>query len=189
MEMMVTSALIEMYGKCGRMRDAQQVFDTRRSRRGLMEWTSLISGYARNGESGAVFEVFEKMKCEEGGLLWLDEVTFLGVLSACCHGGLVEDGRRYFDSMASYGITPSIEHYNCMIDLLGRAGRLEEMVLMLESMPFQPDAVAWSTLLDACRRWGHVDLGGHAFASMSEKSASGSFVLMSNLYVENADAR
>ena len=176
-----TSALIEMYAKCGSMLEAQQVFDIRQAR-SLIEWTSLISGYARNGENDIVFELFEKMREEEG--LWPDEVTFLSLLSACCHVGLVNHGQRYFDAMKKYGITPSIKHYNCMIDLFGRAGRLEEAVLALKNMPFQPDLVSWSTLIDACRRWGNLDLGREAFENMSRlnEKGAGSFILMSNLY-------
>ena len=180
MEVTETSALIEMYAKCGSMLEAQQVFDIRQPR-SLIEWTSLISGYARNGENDIVFELFEKMREES---LWPDEVTFLSLLSACCHVGLVNHGQRYFDAMKKYGLTPSIKHYNCMIDLFGRAGRLEEAVLALKNMPFQPDLVSWSTLIDACRRWGNLDLGREAFENMSRlnEKGAGSFVLMSNLY-------
>eukprot|EP01018_Ginkgo_biloba_P001986 Gb_13633 [translate_table: standard] len=151
----VGSALVDMYAKCGCIDDARQVFD-KICKRDLVFWTTMITGYAQNGCGKDVLEFFEQM-LKLG--MKPDHVTFTGVLSACSHAGLVDEGRQYFDSMVrDHCIKPTPDHYGCLIDLLGRAGCLDEAEFFIKNMPIEPDAIVWGALLSACRihagRWG-----------------------------------
>lgn len=164
-DLFVASSLIDMYSKCGSMVDAQQVFDELPSK-DLVAWSALIAGYARQGESSVVFNLFEKMK-QEG--IQPEAATFLSVLSVCCHVGLLDKGHTYFEAMSKdYNITPTIEHYTCMIDLLGRAGQLYKAMAIVKTMPYQPDTVVWQTVLAACKKWKNVEVGRQAFACALE---------------------
>ncbi|MED6201898.1 putative pentatricopeptide repeat-containing protein [Stylosanthes scabra] len=145
-EVMVHSALISMYSKCGSLKEASKVFDETKTN-DIISWTAMINGYAEHGCSQEAIRLFEKIPSIG---LKPDYVTFIGVLTACSHAGLVDQGFRYFKLMIDeYRISPSKEHYGCMIDLLCRAGRLSEAVLLIQSMPFHSDDVVWSTLLRA----------------------------------------
>lgn len=114
-----------------------------------------------------------------------DEITFIGVLSACCHGGLVDQGREYFYQMSSkYGISPRLKHYSCLVDLLGRAGFLEEAEELIKSMPFEADAVVWGALFFGSRIHGNVHMGERAASKLLELDPhdSGIYVLLANMY-------
>ncbi|WCJ33510.1 Tetratricopeptide repeat (TPR)-like superfamily protein [Euphorbia peplus] len=175
------NSLLDFYAKCGRIREAQRVFDDM-GERNVVSWTSLIVGLAVNGFGKEALEYFEMM--EELGVV-PSEITFVGVLYACSHCGMVDEGFSYFNKMKEdYGISPRIEHYGCMIDLLGRAGKVKEAYGYIKNMPLQPNAIVWRTLLGACTIHGDVTLGQVARAELLklEPNHCGDYVLLSNLY-------
>ncbi|MCD7451535.1 hypothetical protein HAX54_012521 [Datura stramonium] len=176
----VTNALVDMYSKCGSLEEAQRMFSST-LQRDIACWNSMISTYAQHGEAKEALNMFEKM-INDG--LKPNNVTFVGVLSACSHVGLVKEGLHHFYSMSGYGIEPETEHYVCMVSLLGRAGKLVEAMEFIENMPIPPAAIVWRSLLSACREAGHIDLGKYA-ASMAisiDPKDSGSYILLSNIY-------
>lgn len=180
-EISMDSALVDMYAMCGSMDDAQQVFDaiTTRDHR---SWTTLITGYARQGESTRVLQLFEIMRSEG---FHPSEIAFLSVLNACSRTGFVEDGQKYYEVMSKeYGLNPNIKHLSCMVDLLCRAGQINEAILMLEGMYSQTDLVLWKMVLSACKRLGNVDLGRQAFEEVIrlDKRHNAAFILMSSIY-------
>ncbi|XP_059630569.1 pentatricopeptide repeat-containing protein At2g29760, chloroplastic-like [Cornus florida] len=149
------NALIDMFAKCGDVENGRAVFD-RMAKRCIITWTAMVSGLAVNGQCREALALFDRM-CLEG--IKPDDVFFIAVLSACTHGGLVEEGRRVFDQMVSeFGIEPCIEHYGCMVDLLARAGKLEEAIRFIESMHMEPNTIIWATLLGACKIHGNGEL-------------------------------
>ncbi|XP_042039708.1 pentatricopeptide repeat-containing protein At2g22410, mitochondrial-like [Salvia splendens] len=151
----VNNGLMDMYGKSGNLDSAMKLFDFMR-RKDLFSWSIMISGLALNGRGKDALVVFDSMV--ESGLI-PNEVTFLSVLSACSHGGLVSEGERLFERFVnSYKIKPWIEHYGCMVDLFVRAGRLEKALWLVERMPIKPDAVIWRSLLAACLQHGNFEL-------------------------------
>eukprot|EP00253_Pinus_taeda_P029651 PITA_29651 len=180
-DVFVGTALIDMYAKCGRIDNARTLFD-KMPQRNFVSWTAIIAGYAMHGFAQETMQLFEQMQYIG---LNPDHVTFVCVLSACCHAGLVDQGCQYFDSMSKcYQITPTMEHYGCMVDLFGRAGCLEEAMDFINKMPIKPDATVWSCLLGACRIHNNVELGelaaGHLFELEPTKSSH--YVLLSNIY-------
>lgn len=174
------NALIDMFAKCGDLENAEEVFH-RMSKRCIITWTTMISGLAVNGKCREAINLFDKM-CLEGTKP--DDVIFISVLSACTHGGLVEEGKRVFDQMVQeFGFTPRIEHYGCMVDLLGRAGKLEEAVRFTEGMHLKPNAVIWATLLFCCRIHGKRDFLKSVTEKIMEQEPSnpGYLTLVSSL--------
>ncbi|KAL6190044.1 hypothetical protein ACLB2K_036445 [Fragaria x ananassa] len=150
------TALVDMYAKCGFLDKALGIFESMENR-DVKSWTAMISGYGVHGEAGNALRLFYRME-EEG--CRPNEVTFLAVLSACSHGGLLREGVWCFENMVrKYGFVPKVGHYGCMIDLLGRAGLLEEARRLIESLPIKSDVSAWRALLSACRVYGYVALG------------------------------
>lgn len=178
---MIQSALINLYSKCGSIKDASKIFDVAENE-DIVSWTAMINGYAEHGCSQKAIDLFEKIHtCG----LKPDSVTFIGVLTACSHAGLVDLGFRYFNLMINeYRINPSKEHYGCMIDLLCRAGRLNDAECMIKSMPFQRDDVVWSTLLRACRVHGDVDRGIRAAEEILklDPNCAGTHITLANIY-------
>lgn len=176
----VTNALVDMYSKCGSIKEACNIFDFK-TLRDVACWNSIISMYAHHGEAEEALLMFERMM-EEG--IKPNYITFVGVLSACSHAGLVEDGLHHFESMPQFGIEPWIEHYCCVVSLLGRAGKLSEAKEFIEKMPMKPAAIVWRSLLSACTAAGHVELGIYAaeMAISSDPMDSGSYILLSNIY-------
>lgn len=177
------TALVDMYAKCGNIRKALQVFQDMPQRNSL-SWTAIICGLALHGNAYDAVSYFIEMI--DIGLV-PDEITFLGVLSACCHGGLVEEGRKYFAQMTSkFNLFPKLKHYSCMVDLLGRAGLLEEAEELIKSMPMEADAVVWGAFFFACRMHGHVTIGERAASKLLELDPgdSGIYVLLANMYGE-----
>eukprot|EP01018_Ginkgo_biloba_P022101 Gb_10151 [translate_table: standard] len=177
----VGSALVDMYGKCGSMDDACVAFDKIHTR-DIVLWNSMIAGYAQNGFSKEALQVFEEM--QQSGMK-PDHITFIGVLSACSHGGLLSEGHYFFDSMSQdHGISPTAGHYACMVDLLGRAGCLAQAENLICSMPLKPDAVMWGTLLGACKVYGNVEIGKRAADRLFELEPEDvtTYILLSNIY-------
>ncbi|KAI5068910.1 hypothetical protein GOP47_0017255 [Adiantum capillus-veneris] len=181
--LIMTTALIDMYGKCGSMVDAQQAFDADPSG-DIVKWNTLMSGYARQEKRKIVFTLWKHMR--KMGLQ--SEVTYLSILSLCSHAGLVVKGQILFETMnQEYENAVIFKHCNCMVDLMGRAGQLEEAVHILDMMPAHPDRVAWGTVLGACRNWGNTQLSVQAFDNLSglEEYESSVLTLMSNIYADS----
>ncbi|XP_040995468.1 pentatricopeptide repeat-containing protein At2g22410, mitochondrial [Juglans microcarpa x Juglans regia] len=177
------TALVDMYAKCGNIKKALEVFQEMPQRNSLT-WTAIICGLALHGSAHDALSFFLEMI--DIGLV-PDEITFLGVLSACCHGGLVEEGRKYFDQMSSiFNVFPKLKHYSCMVDLLGRAGFLEEAEQLIKCMPMEADAVVWGALFFACHMHGNVTMGERAASKLLELDPddSGIYVLLANMYGE-----
>nr|XP_043607853.1 pentatricopeptide repeat-containing protein At4g21300 [Erigeron canadensis] len=177
------SALIDMYAKCGNLKSARNVFDIMQEK-SEVTWTSIISAYGNHGHLQECLSLFHQMK--KFGFQ-PDHVTFLAIISACDHAGLVDDGFRYFNSMINeYGIAAQMEHYACIIDLFGRAGRLNEAFQIIKSMPFDPDAGVWGTLLGASRVHGNVDLAEMASTHLFDMDPknSGYYVLLANVQAD-----
>ncbi|OMP08596.1 hypothetical protein COLO4_06304 [Corchorus olitorius] len=180
-DVFVATALIDMYCKSGNLKAAYEVFKKIENKT-LASWNCLIMGFAIYGLGKEVVFIFEKML--EVGIL-PDAITFTAVLSGCKNAGLVEEGWKYFDSMRSdYCITPTIEHYSCMVDLLGRAGYLDEAWDFIQSMPLKPDATIWGALLGSCRIHKNLRLAEIAARKLFELEPynSANYVLMMNLY-------
>ncbi|XP_010271081.1 PREDICTED: pentatricopeptide repeat-containing protein At4g02750-like [Nelumbo nucifera] len=158
-DVIVSTSLVDMYSKCGDVCAAFCIFNSMIDKN-LVSWNSIIGGYARHGLGTRALEEFERM-ISSG--VRPDYITFINVLSACGHGGLVEEGERYFMSMeAKYGIQPQIEHYACMVDMFGRAGQLEKAEKLIKEMPFEPDIIVWGALLGACGLHSSLKLGAFA---------------------------
>ncbi|XP_016569548.2 pentatricopeptide repeat-containing protein At2g29760, chloroplastic [Capsicum annuum] len=149
------NALIDTFAKCGDMENAKAVF-LRMGQRCIITWTTMISGLAVNGHCREAVELYGQMSLE---VVEPDDVVFIAVLSACTHGGLLEEGKRVFYQMVNkFGIKPRIEHYGCMVDLLGRAGKFEEALSFIKSMHLEPNRVIWATLLSACKTYRNGEL-------------------------------
>ncbi|KAF2320070.1 hypothetical protein GH714_023073 [Hevea brasiliensis] len=142
-ETAICNALIDMYAKCGRIDTARRVFD-RMHKRDIVSWNAMIA-YGIHGLGMEALLLFDNMLAEG---IEPDDVTFICILSACSHSGLVTEGKHWFNAMnQDFGITPRMEHYVCMADLLSRAGKFEEVCNFIEKMPFEPDVRIWSACL------------------------------------------
>nr|XP_018677402.1 PREDICTED: pentatricopeptide repeat-containing protein At4g14820-like [Musa acuminata subsp. malaccensis] len=179
----IRNALIDMYSKCGSLVDARTIFDET-AFKDVITWTSMITGFAMHGNGRSALAVFDHM-ISEG--VKPNGVTFISLLYACSHAGLVDEGRRIFESMIQdYRLEPKHEHYGCMVDLLGRARLLQEALEFIESMPFAPNVVVWGSLLGACRIHGDVKLGELVARRLLELDPNhdGAYVLLSNIYAK-----
>eukprot|EP01018_Ginkgo_biloba_P001352 Gb_05293 [translate_table: standard] len=182
-DVFVGSALVDMYAKCGSIKNARDVFD-KMHQRDVVSWTAMIDGYAMHGCAKEALNLFELMQHSGTNP---NHVTLVSVLSACCHAGLVDEGRRYFDYMSQYyHIKPAMEHYGCMVDLLGRAGRLNEAEDFINRMPIKPAATVWGPLLCACRIHNNIELGERVAEYLFELDPENAapYVLLSNIYAE-----
>lgn len=181
-ELKVRNSLITMYLRCGCVDKAYRVFSGT-PQKSVVTWTAMISGLAANGFGNDAISVFEEMIRSD---VAPDEQTFTGVLSACSHSGLVDEGFRFFDMMrCEYGLKQNVRHYGCIVDLMGRAGLLDEAYeFVINEMKVAPDATIWRTLLGACRIHGHVDLGERVIGNLIELKAqqAGDYVLLLNTY-------
>ncbi|XP_071722308.1 putative pentatricopeptide repeat-containing protein At3g08820 [Rutidosis leptorrhynchoides] len=180
----VGTTLIDMYAKCGKMCCAWTVFKEMKVK-DLIVWNAVITGLGMSGQTKILFGLF-------GQLLKLgihpDEKTFIGILCGCTHSGLVDDGKRFFDSMKrQFSLCPEIEHYGCMVDLLGRAGLLNEAHLLIKRMPMEPNAIVWGALLSGCRLHRDTQLAEHVLKKLIELEPwnSGNYVLLSNIFSAN----
>ncbi|KAI4343113.1 hypothetical protein MLD38_027651 [Melastoma candidum] len=177
------SALIDMYAKCGCLDLARRVFDMLREKNDV-SWNSIIAAYGSHGALNECLSLFDKMIDNS---MRPDSVTFLAIISACGHAGEIDKGINFFYSMTNeYGIPCKMEHYACVADLFGRAGRVKEAFEMIKIMPFPPDAGIWGTLLGACRLHGHVELASIASQHLiqMEPENSGYYMLLSNLHAD-----
>ncbi|XP_010557591.1 PREDICTED: pentatricopeptide repeat-containing protein At1g08070, chloroplastic [Tarenaya hassleriana] len=175
------TSLIDMYAKCGNIEAAKQVFGST-GNRSLASWNAMISGFAMHGRADAAFDLFSRMK--ENGIE-PDDITFVGLLSACSHAGLLELGHRIFKSMTQeYRISPKLEHYGCVIDLLGRSGKFKEAEEVIEGMGMEPDGAIWGSLLKACRIHGNIEMGESIAENLFkvEPENPGAYILLSNIY-------
>ncbi|XP_028117947.1 pentatricopeptide repeat-containing protein At3g62890-like [Camellia sinensis] len=178
----ISTALIDMYAKCGKINCAAQVFNGI-SRKDIHNFTSMISGLSIHGRGNDALCVFYQMLVEN---VKPNEITFLGVLNGCSHSGLVDEGSSIFYNMESlWGVVPKIEHYGCYIDLLGRAGYLERAFKIVKSMPMDPDIIIWRSLLNGCRIHRDANLAEcivNHIGELNSRSCDGGEVLLSNLY-------
>lgn len=177
----VGNALIEMYSKCGGLKSSLQVFDVMKSR-DVVTWTALISAFGMYGEGKNALRCFKEM-VETG--ITPDHVAFVALLYACSHSGLVEEGLSCFESMKKvYNIIPQMEHYACVVDLLSRSGLISRAEEFIASMPFQPDASIWATVLSACRSSGDIENVERISQRVIELNSdeAGYYILVSNAF-------
>lgn len=175
------TSLIDMYAKCGEIDSSVRIFE-RLKDKDVFTWSVMIMGFSNHGLGNLALEYFANMVSEG---IEPNDVTFIGVLSACSHIGLVDTGWRYFRSMSSvYRIDPKIEHYGCMVDVLGRAGRLQEAMELIKTMPLAPDAIIWRAFLGACRVHKNIELAEEATVNLLELEPheDDNYVLLSNIY-------
>ncbi|PIN01504.1 hypothetical protein CDL12_25987 [Handroanthus impetiginosus] len=180
-EVYVGSALIDMYANCGKIQAARCCFD-RMPAHNLVCWNAMLGAYAMHGRAKEAIEIF----------LWMqrsgqkpDAVSFTSLLSACSQSGLTKEGHHYFESMSrDHGIEARLEHYACMVSMLGRAGKLEEAYSIIKKMPFEPDACVWGALLSSCRLHHNMSLGEVAASKLFELEPRkpGNYILLSNIY-------
>ncbi|GMP79696.1 hypothetical protein CsSME_00035141 [Camellia sinensis var. sinensis] len=184
---LTASALIDMYAKCGDMKSSVLVFTEMSSKNDVISWNSMIVGFAKNGSAEDALRTFDEMKQTH---VKPDDVTFLGVLTACSHAGRVSEGRQIFDIMVNcYGIQPRVDHCACMIDLLGRWGFLDEAQEFIDKQEFEPDAMMWAAFLGACRIHGDDIRGQWAAEKLIELEPQNSspYVLLSNIYAASGN--
>lgn len=175
------NSLVNMYSKCGSLDDATLAF-SKIQKRGIVSWSAIIGGFAQHGHGRKALELFKQM-IEDG--ISPNHVTLVSVLCACNHAGLVSEAREHFDSMRDlYGIEPTQEHYACMIDILGRAGNLDEAMKLANTMSFVANPAVWGALLGAARIHKNEELGQHAadMLFILEPDKSGTHILLANLY-------
>jgi pentatricopeptide repeat protein len=177
----LANTLLHMYSKCGALGKAQEVFVEIPSR-DVVSWSALMAGYAQFGQIEVVIELIEKMRSED---ILPDAVTFLVLLNACSHAGLIEEGEKLFHEMCMvYHLLPSVEHYACMIDLFGRAGNFEK-VQVVASHKFTPNDLQLSlAVLGASLKWVNVNLGRWAFerSIQQDEKCSAAYICMENIY-------
>jgi pentatricopeptide repeat protein len=165
--LVIGNTLIDMYSKCGLLAKARGVFDLLPVR-DVISWTALMAGYAQIGEYEKAFEMFEQML--QGGMS-PNPVTFVVLLCACGRRGLFSKSQSYFEAMTEeHGIFPSLQHHSCMVDVFGRAGDLDAALTMIQRSPFSPNLVMWQSVLNACKKWGNVRCGQHAFVNATMKT-------------------
>ncbi|XP_037484071.1 putative pentatricopeptide repeat-containing protein At3g23330 [Triticum dicoccoides] len=179
--MFISSSLIDMYCKCGNVSIARHIFDRMQSP-DTVSWTAMIMGHALHGPAREALLLFDRM---ELGNVKPNHITFIAVLTACSHAGLVDEGRKYFNRMSDHhGIVPSLEHYGALADILGRAGELEEAYNFISKMQIKPTASVWSTLLRACKVHKNTVLAEKVAKKIFELEprSMGSHVILSNTY-------
>ncbi|KAJ4906691.1 Pentatricopeptide repeat-containing protein [Raphanus sativus] len=177
------NALIDMYVKCGLSKYAENIF-RKMEHKSLITWNLMIYGYGSHGDCHRALSLFDEMKKAGESP---DDVTFLSLISACSHSGFVQEGKNIFEIMKQdYGIEPKMEHYANMVDLLGRAGHLEEAYSFIKAMPIEPDSSTWLCLLSASRTHHNVELGILSAEKLlrMEPERGGNYVQLINLYME-----
>ncbi|KAG5034329.1 putative pentatricopeptide repeat-containing protein [Glycine soja] len=181
LEMSVANSVLDMYMKCGLTVEADALF-REMLERNVVSWTVMITGYGKHGIGNKAVELFNEM--QENGIE-PDSVTYLAVLSACSHSGLIKEGKKYFSILCSnQKIKPKVEHYACMVDLLGRGGRLKEAKNLIEKMPLKPNVGIWQTLLSVCRMHGDVEMGKQVGEILLRREGNNpaNYVMVSNMY-------
>ncbi|KAI0492676.1 hypothetical protein KFK09_026952 [Dendrobium nobile] len=180
-DILVATAVLDMYAKCGSLVMAKLIFDTANCK-DVVCWSAMIASYGYHGLGNDAINTFNQM-VEVG--LKPNHATFTSLLSACSHSGLLEEGKRCFTSMQlKYGISPKLNHYACMVDIFGRAGKLQEAQELIEQMPMEPDSSLWGSLLGACQIHGDLELGEKIADRIMklDPQNSGYYVLLSNIY-------
>ncbi|XP_028756082.1 pentatricopeptide repeat-containing protein At4g21065-like [Neltuma alba] len=179
----VKTALLDMYAKCGSVNVAHNLFKRLREKR-VVSWNAIIAGYAMHGHAIEALDLFEKMREEAHP----DHITFVGVLAACSRGGLLDKGRAFFNMMVrDYCINPTVQHYTCMVDLLGRCGQLDEAYDLITQMKVMPDSGVWGALLNSCKIHKNVELAELALEKLIELEPedAGHYVILSNMYAQS----
>lgn len=177
----VGSSLIDMYANCGNLGNARRIFEEMQEK-DIVCWNAMISAYGMSGYANHAIDLFWEMM---GSNLTPNQSTFMGVLSACSHAGTVIHGLRFFDLMVKYWhIVPNLQHYACVVDLLGRAGRLDEARIFIDNMPLKPDSDIYIALVAACRVYSNVDLGLQFSQKLVElePNDAGYHILLSNMH-------
>ncbi|XP_027358547.1 pentatricopeptide repeat-containing protein At3g14330 [Abrus precatorius] len=174
------NSLMDMYAKCGVIGYSKKVFD-RMQRKDLTSWNTVLVGYSVNGQINEALALFDEM-IRYG--IKPDGITFVALLSGCSHSGLSREGRRLFNVMEDYGVPPSLEHYACLVDILGRSGKLDEALTVAESIPMKPSGSVWGSLLNSCRLYGNVLLAEKVAKRLFEIEPNnpGNYVMLSNVY-------
>ncbi|CAN0900500.1 Pentatricopeptide repeat-containing protein At3g49710 [Linum grandiflorum] len=180
----VNNSLVAMYSRCGNLEDARRLFE-RMTEHNSVSLNSIIAGYAQHGKGEESVWLFEQMILTN---MVPTRITFVALLSACAHTGKLDEGRRYFDMMKrEFGIEPEAEHFSCMIDLFGRAGKLGEATRLIQTMPFTPGIAEWATLLGACRKHGNMKLAEKAAKKLLQLEPTNAtpYILLSNIYMDS----
>lgn len=178
----VVSSLIDMYSKSGSLGNGKRVFDMTGNKQNYVLWNTMLSALAQHGHGEAATKMYDDMV--RSGVK-PDRITFVVILNACSHSGLIEEGLMYFQSMTcDHGIVPDQEHYACLTDLLGRAGRFDELMNHLEKMPCKADGLVWNALLGVCTIHGNLELGGKAAEKLIElePQSSAAYVFLSSIF-------
>ncbi|XP_050215835.1 pentatricopeptide repeat-containing protein At2g34400 [Mercurialis annua] len=181
----VASALVDMFAKCGNLDNALKVFENM-PHKNEVSWNAMISALAFHGRAQEALSLFRRMLTDSTAQP--NDITFIGVLSACVHAGLVNEGRQFFDSMkSSFGLVPKIEHFSCMVDLLARTGLLYEAWDFIEKMPGKPDEIILGSLLGACQKYKNVDISERVIKLLllMEPSNSGNYIISSKIYANS----
>ncbi|KAK3016072.1 hypothetical protein RJ639_005667 [Escallonia herrerae] len=181
-DVVVGTALVNMYSKCGSIKRASKAF-VEMSTRTMISWTSMITAFSQHGRSQQALQLFEDMRLVG---VRPNQITFVGVLSACSHAGLVDEALNYFEMMKKeYKIKPVMDHFACLIDMFVRLGKLDEAFEFVKKMDFEPNEVIWSLLIAGCRSHGNLELGFYAaeqLLSLSPKDSE-TYVMLLNMYL------
>lgn len=181
-DVVVGTALVNMYNKCGSIERASKAF-AEMSTRTLISWTSMITGFAQHGCSQQALQLFEDMRLVG---VKPNKITFVGVLSACSHTGMVDEALAYFEMMKNeYKIKPAMDHFACLIDMFVRLGHLDEAFEIIKKMDFEPNEFIWSTMVAGCRSHANLELGFYAAEQLLKLNPKNSetYVLLLNMYV------
>ncbi|XP_061353445.1 pentatricopeptide repeat-containing protein At1g08070, chloroplastic-like [Gastrolobium bilobum] len=183
LDVILGTAMIDMYAKCGSVESAREVFD-RMKEKNVISWSAMIAAYGYHGRGKEALDLFHMMlRCA----ISPNRITFVSLLYACSHAGLIEEGLHFFNLMwEEHAVRPDVKHYTCMVDLLGRAGRLDEAFKLIEAMTIEKDERLWSALLGACRIHGNMELAEKAANYLLELQPQnpGHYVLLSNIYAK-----
>ncbi|XP_042483541.1 pentatricopeptide repeat-containing protein At5g39350-like [Macadamia integrifolia] len=179
-DVVIGNALIDLHARCGNISTARKIFDSLIGRDSV-SWSVIINGYGMHGDGETALSLFSEMKLSGVGP---DDVTFISILSACSHAGLVEQGVMLFNSMVDHGVQPRMEHYACMVDLLGRTGHLHEAYALVKRLPYKPSMSLLESLLGACSIHSNIDLGEQIGRWLFEMDPGNSrlYVMLSNIY-------
>ncbi|WVZ79987.1 hypothetical protein U9M48_027507 [Paspalum notatum var. saurae] len=179
------TSLLDMYAKCGLVRVARALFE-QLVQRELISWNAMICGYGMHGHADFALQLFSDMRSEAH--VMPDNVTFVGVLSACNHGGMVKEAKEFFDLMVTfYSIKPTVQHYTCLVDVLGHSGRFKEASDLIEGMSVEPDSGIWGALLNGCKIHKNVEQAELCLQKLIELEPedAGNYVLLSNIYAQS----
>ncbi|XP_024533273.1 pentatricopeptide repeat-containing protein At3g02330, mitochondrial isoform X1 [Selaginella moellendorffii] len=187
-ELTVANSLVDFYGKAGSMHESRRIFECMGLQRDVVTWNALMAGYAQQGDAQEVVRLFDRMQQQPD--VRPNSITFLCVIKACSHAGLVDTGKHCFDLMQLGAcLVPGIEHYSALLDLLARANRLDDALALLTGMPCAPDQAMWMTVLTAARKWSNLEVARVAFESIARmrEEDSAAYVVLANTYAAAGD--